>query len=402
MSRGLLSKVDYRKEGKEDMLYLKQPRGSGTGWVFRMATPPDLVGVPNPWDGEPLRKTIMKGLGTRHLPTARKRRDIALGDIRRLQQQARNDEAWSLQSALAWRKMTEDARRSEDGEEVADGYDLILNERVEQAAAQAIPSASVRRFIRVASGKGYPLTLAHEQYVEARRPNNPHGYDPLKRSTVLNLDTAMKHLRAFLGDEVKTACMEDLTRELALGFRDTFLPSLRNHRSPTGLSAQTVAKNVNLLRQLWVWAEGEGRLQKRYRNPWVFPKGIRRTTTKRERVRQDYQPGEFSKLLKATTRGTREGDLIRLAIATGCRADEIATITTDQVREDGSGFRIADGKTKNALRFVPLVGEARALLRARVAAHGKSGRVFPDWPIRPASGKAAAVSQWFTRFRRDV
>ena len=65
MSRSLLSKVDYRKEGKEDMLYLKQPRGSGTGWVFRMATPPDLVGIPNPWDGEPLRKTIMKGLGTR-------------------------------------------------------------------------------------------------------------------------------------------------------------------------------------------------------------------------------------------------------------------------------------------------------------------------------------------------
>jgi integrase len=27
---------------------------------------------------------------------------------------------------------------------------------------------------------------------------------------------------------------------------------------------------------------------------------------------------------------------------------------------------------------------------------------FPEWSIRPASGKAAAVSQWFTRFRRKV
>lgn len=37
-----------------------------------------------------------------------------------------------------------------------------------------------------------------------------------------------------------------------------------------------------------------------------------------------------------------------------------------------------------------------------MVAHAASGRVFPEWPIRPASGKAAAVSQWFTRFRRKV
>ena len=28
--------------------------------------------------------------------------------------------------------------------------------------------------------------------------------------------------------------------------------------------------------------------------------------------------------------------------------------------------------------------------------------MFPEWPIRPASDKASAVSQWFTRFRRAV
>jgi integrase len=110
----------------------------------------------------------------------------------------------------------------------------------------------------------------------------------------------------------------------------------------------------------------------------------------------------MSKLLQATSRGTREGDLLRLAIATGCRADEIATIAADQVRPDGKGFNLVHGKGRNALRYVPVVGDARVLLQARMAAHGSSGRVFPDWPIRPASGKAAAVSQWFTRFRRTV
>ena len=50
-------------EDQEDMRYLKQPRGPGKSWVFRMMTPSDLVGVPNPWDGKPLPKEIKKGWG---------------------------------------------------------------------------------------------------------------------------------------------------------------------------------------------------------------------------------------------------------------------------------------------------------------------------------------------------
>ncbi|SIO36129.1 hypothetical protein SAMN05444722_1667 [Rhodovulum sp. ES.010] len=328
------------------MRYLRQPRGPGKGWVFKMPTPPELVGVPNPWDGRPIRKTITKGLGTRHLPSARKLRDIALGDIRRLQDGLRDGEAFSLASAVEWREAILAARQNaEDPRRV--GIEMVLTDKLEQAEARGLPLDQLQRCARVASGKGFPLDLAHSQYVEARRPGNPYGYAPLKRSTVMNLDTAMKHLRAFLEDEAKTACLEDVTPELARRFRYDFLPSLRHHRSPQGLSAQTVAKNVNLLKQLWVWAEENGRLPKRYRNPWVFPRGISRTNNKREQVRENFQPEETSKLLAATERGTREGDVVRLAIATGCRADEIAMITTDQVKEGGEGFYLLDGKSKN-------------------------------------------------------
>ena len=113
-------------------------------------------------------------------------------------------------------------------------------------------------------------------------------------------------------------------------------------------------------------------------------------------------PLEISKLLQAAEAGTHKGDLIRLAIATGCRADEIATITAQNSKTDGSGFSLSHGKTSNALRFVPVVGGAQAVLQKRVALNDPSGRVFPEWPIRASSGKAAAVSQWFTRFRRTV
>lgn len=367
--------------------------------MFRYVTPPELVGVPNPWDGKPLGKEIKKGLGTRHLPTARKMRDIALGDIRRLEDSLSDGAAFSLASAVEWREAIATARQSaEDPRHV--GIELVLHDKLEQAEARGLPRDQLKRFSRVATGKGFPLDLAHSQYVEARCDGNPFGFAPLKRTTIMNLDTAIKHLRTYLDDETGTACLEDMTPEVALRFRDVYLPSARSHRSPEGLSAQTVAKNVNLLKHLWLWAIESGHLGKKAQNPWEFRKGLRRSTSHREQVRQDYQPDEFSKLLKATNRGTKEGDLIRLAIATGCRADELASISSDQVRKDGSGFHLIDGKTKNARRFIPVVGDARALLKARVTAHGATGRLFPEWPIRPASGKAAAASQWFTRFRR--
>jgi integrase len=392
--------MDHRKD-KEDMRYLVQPRGPGRSWVFRIVTPPDLVGVPNPWDGKPFGNEIKKGLGTRHLPQARKLRDIALGDLRRLHDSLSDGYAFSLASAVEWREaIARDRERTADPRHA--GVELVLTDKLEQAEARGLQRDHLRRFSRVATGKGFPLGLAHAEYLKARSAGNPYGYDPLKRTTVMNLDTAMKHLRACLEDEARTACLEDVTPEFARRFRDNYLPSVRNHRSPQGLASQTVVKNVNLLKQIWVWAEENHRVPKSYRNPWIFQRGISRSSSKRERVRQDYRPEEFGKLLMATTRGSKEGDLIRIAIATGCRADEIATINTDQVKADGSGFYLVDGKTKNAARFIPVVSDARTLLQARLDKHHATGRVFPEWPIRPASGKAAAVSQWFTRFRRKV
>lgn len=401
MSKKPLSIMDHKKAEDSDMRYLVQPRGPGKSWVFRFLTPPEMIGIPNPWDGKPLGKEIKKGLGTRHLPEARRLRDIALGDIRRLEDSLSDGAAFSLASAVEWREAIADAREKADNPQHI-GVEMVMTDKLEQAHARGLPLEQLQRFARVATGKGFPLDLAISQYVEARRVGNPYGYDPLKRSTLMNLDTAIKHLRAFLSDEAKTACLEDVTPESAKQFQDVYLPSARNHRSPEGLSAQTIAKNVNLLKQLWVWAVGEGHLGKKAQNPWEFRKGLRRSVNKREQVREDYQPEEFSKLLKATQRGTKEGDLIRIAIATGCRADEIATIKTDQVKENGSGFYLVEGKTNNARRFIPVVDEAQTLLQARMKAHGASGRVFPEWPIRPASGKAAAVSQWFTRFRRKT
>ncbi|PQV57838.1 site-specific recombinase XerD [Defluviimonas denitrificans] len=401
LSSSTLSKLDNRKADGEDMRYLKQPRGPGTSWVFRFVAPAHLIGLPNPWDGKPIRGTIARGLKTRHLPTARKRRDQLLGDILRLQEALSDDAAFSLATAEEWREAVLSARETATSRANV-GIELVLHGKLEEAEARGVPQVELERFSRFASGKGFPLSRAHEQYLHARRPGNPHGYSPLKLATTLNLATAVKHLRAFLRDDGETACLEDVTLSDTIKFRDEYLPGLKGHRSPDGLSAKTIAKNITLLRPIWVWAMETRRLGPDATNPWDFPEGLSRSGIKTERQRDPYAPEETAKLLKATSRGTRQGDVIRLAIATGCRVDELASLNVAQVKPDGTGFRVEDAKTKNGNRFIPVVGEARTLLQARLAAHGSTGRLFPEWPIRPATEKAAAVSQWFTRFRRDT
>jgi hypothetical protein len=76
------------------------------------------------------------------------------------------------------------------------------------------------------------------------------------------------------------------------------------------------------------------------------------------------QPHEFSALLKATKRGTKDGDILGLAIASGCRADELATLSTGDVHPSGSDFTRAQGQTDNEFDFMippcPCCGNNRA------------------------------------------
>ena len=117
--------MDNAKAPREDMRYLTQPRGPATGWVFRMVTPPDLIGVPNPWDGRLFGKEIKRGLKTRHLPTARKNRDLLLGDIRRLEGGLSDDEAFSLASALEYREIIKEARaQAKDPHNIGEEFTL--------------------------------------------------------------------------------------------------------------------------------------------------------------------------------------------------------------------------------------------------------------------------------------
>ena len=88
----------------------------------------------------------------------------------------------------------------------------MLNDIMEKAYENGVSPQKLRRFGRVAHGKGLPITVALERYLNARSEGNPHCYSPLKKTTVMGVQAAVGHLREFLGDDEEgTACLEDVT-----------------------------------------------------------------------------------------------------------------------------------------------------------------------------------------------
>jgi hypothetical protein len=75
---------------KIDMNYIIRPRGDGTAYQFMIRTPAALRGMTDPATGRTFGRYIKRSLGaTRHLPTARKLRDIRLAEVRTMEAEAR-------------------------------------------------------------------------------------------------------------------------------------------------------------------------------------------------------------------------------------------------------------------------------------------------------------------------
>lgn len=393
-------------EGNTDMRHLTKPRGKG--YSFRMVTPGILFGTKNPWTGKPFGKEIKLGLGTKVHAEALRQRDVCLGQVRQLEDEARRAKGHggagrvfdlSHDSALEW----QDLRATTDD---LDGVDHVLTNELDRAA-RAGHEEEVERFAAVVFRGAVAVSKAVQLYLEERSEANPYGFDPLARTTALNVQSTIKHLIAFLGGDEPT--LQDVTPKKAFDFRMNYLPLV------VGLQPATVNKHMTLLKGLWAWAITDKRyLQSRngkpIRNPWEAEAAgtPKKKAAKRDEGREAFSKDEVGNLLKGFPAwGSRQGDIMRLALATGCRADEIGALMLQYVRPDGSGFDIPTGKTS---RFIPVVEECQKLLAQRVAIVTESQketpeherRLFPDWPLKPSTGKANSVSQWFTRYRREV
>lgn len=391
-----------------DMRHLIKPRGKG--YSLRMATPEALVGTENPWTGKAFGREIKLGLNTREHAEALRMRDVRVGQIRQLEAKALAARGGGIidlspEAAEEWRQMRADVSDAQ-----RDGMDHVLVDQLEAAASAGKDTEAKAFGARVFKG-AMPLREASEVYLTERSVGNPYGYKPLAVTTALNVRSTIGHLVEFLGGG--DPLLQDVTGERAFAFRTKYLTEDK------GLTAATVAKHVTLLRGLWSWAINDKRYLKTrtgrpLANPWAIASGgtPKSNTGKTGKAKRGpYSAEQVTKLLSAFPEwGTRQGDILRLLLVTGCRADEIGAIALGNVEPDGSGFDISTGKSASATRYVPITGRAQDLLseRYRAALAMQEGvavaerRLFPEWPLKPSTGKANSVSQWFTRYRRKA
>lgn len=359
-----------------------------------MKTPKSLHGTANPWAGDkPFGVWIIRPMGgERHLPSAKKLRDIFLAEVRKLEIEYRAHQRFSLERAEMWAEALQTER------DQTFVRDLIYEE------AERAPKGERKAFLKVATATTLPLSTAIEKYLEARAPDNPYGNKPLSKTTANEVVTAVNYLCAFCGAKPTTLFLDDITSELVAEFQHDFLPKQPSKKTGRSLAPATVAKLIGMLRGLWRWALARKKV-KLEGNPFKPPEDdLPRATKQNEPTRDQFNPEEVQKVLEAVPQGDRLGDLFRVGLVTGARVSEIAKVSVSDTKDDGSAFLIAGGKTDNAKRVVPVPLVAQpiiARLRADAVAGGHD-RLFHAFPINAAAGTAKSASKAFTGLRRRV
>lgn len=371
-----------------DTTFLFQPRGQGTGWCFRMITPTILIGRVNPRTGRPYGREIREGLDTRDLKQARKLRDLRLGRIRLEEGQALAEISGSMEQAL---QVAADLKAADDPHVEDAIKEAVLIEAKQIEARAGVRKAS--RWYKTALGISTPLKDVFDQYAA-------DAGKTMSLSTLNNFNTARNEFLAYAGEDV---ALEDVDRRLVADFVVKHLPNKKGPKAPHGQGPATVRKKVSQLGQVWVWARKRGFLAREQDNPWDEQAPSVKEVRAAADVRRPFTPDEAKKLLKATTAGDALGDVIRVALLTGVRLEEVASLEASQVDSEGRWYTIRQGKTDNAARVVPLVGMAQDVIKARLGKVKDGGALFGEVPVRKSTGKrGGSLSQAFTRLRRDV
>lgn len=370
-----------------------------------MATPAALIGRINPRTGTAYGRTIHEGLDTRVLRDTAKKRDLLLGQIRREALEVSQGDIGSDASALAWAKRRQEHSYQDSAYEDTDprtgevtvfqdniADDLIASEAERIAVRKGVKAA--QRWHKIASAQAVAFVTAYEAYLTANKT--------LSNSTRNNLKTEVRRFLTFSSEHVT---LQEVDHVMVYRYLNEFLPKQTSPKAPAGLRRTSIQRSQTLLSGVWRWARHSGLLSRHSENPWkdqlLTTPDDRRAAGPRENDEGIYTAEQWALLMQAVPEATPLGDTLRIAIMTGCRLEEIADLKGADVESNGSGFFVPKGKTKNARRYVPALGEAQAVIQRRKA--GANDPLFFELPVRRSTGKrGGALSLAFTRVRRKV
>jgi len=273
--------------------------------------------------------------------------------LRRIEnlKQHSNPKAAALRDASEW-KTALDAARRDDGED-----SIIFGELRDQVLALSRQLAEKDRELaqgvyKVATGQGTILRDHYATWISE--------VEVAEQTKVQHAST----VKRFLGWAGEFATVEDTPRKRAGEYVSELLAN-------SGLARRTVKRHLSSLSQFWQWLEAKGHAQD---NVWLRHKLGKKSGVK---FRKGLSDEQIVKLLSGSyaTEKFRSAlhDLLRLALFTGARLEELCALKRKGVhkRADGYWLEIEGGKTDAAKREVPLHGAMVPLVERRLKGAGE-------------------------------
>jgi integrase len=360
-------------------------------WYVRVQIPQRL------WAAAGGRREYVKSLKTGDLNEANRLKHAHVAVLQRrinaLERQKPDPLADMYEKALAWRGAMERYRgqvihEDEEGNPLWTYGDEFLSQVSDEAREfeETHGEEAAVRFFRIAKGEGMPLRDDLIDTWLAEQGDAITGQTRAQHRTVAG---------AFLRWAGEGVLVEDVNRRKAGEFVSHLLTPV------SGLSRKTAKRYVSSLSSLWKWLVARGVAEG---NPWLGH-GIGRKSKRGEAPqRRQWTDAALKKLLsgKHTPRYTTTlHDLVRLALVTGARLDELCSLRTSDLheREDGWWITIREGKTQAAVREVPIHHcAAHVLERRRKSSDGfVFERLIPGGPDKKRSWNVSKAFGHYTR-----
>jgi Phage integrase family/Phage integrase SAM-like domain len=221
-----------------------------------------------------------------------------------------------------------------------------------------------------------------------------------EQSGTITAQTSAQHrtvIRAFTSWAGSGVLIEDVTKRYAGQFVSHLL-------TPTsGLSRKTARRYVSSLSSFWRWLRARGLATE---NPWREQELGKKSTRGEPLARKQWSDEALVKVLSGTYTPRYTAilhDLVRLALVSGARLDELCALKVSDVhkREDGWWINIVEGKTEAARREVPIHRSAAHVLMRRCKA--SRNFVFEGlMPGGPDKKRSWNVSKAFGHYTRKL
>lgn len=334
-----------------------------------------------------LGRRLKRSTESRDLKVAQYRRHAIVAEFHERIEAARRGEQQPDTMRQAWALRDQPPVLMDTGE--VDTAAIVEEaERVERREG----TESAQAFAEVASGKKTPLSGLVDTWL-SEAAVTAHTKDNYKPS-----------VEAFIRWCGGEAFAEDISRRKAGEYVTGYLAG-------QGQKPGTINKKVSALSSFWTWLERRGYAED---NPWprqsVPVKADRRgRESGQDTDKRAFTDGEISALLTGTMLGSGDRvvepdqamlDMMKLLALTGMRREEVAQLKVGDVEEDGF-FSIREGKSRAAIRRVPIHSELQATVKQRTS--GKKPGDFLLEELGPArEARGDAIGKRFTRYRRKV